>query len=233
VSQIDDLKILQQKLKDTARYFGVVDGLWGKLTEAGILLGFTDGPDTALTEADYKASSIRLNVIVPFIKALALVEANGAGFFDGKPKILAEPHRFSKATSHRFDQSNPTVSYPRGGDRPYPKTQDLRYAQLLQMIKLDVNAGFGSASYGKFQIMGENFAMCGYTSSMDMAFAFAKDEPTQLRGFEGFLEKAGILPYLRKGDMDNVAQRYNGSAWRSNNYGERLRRAARSFGAAL
>lgn len=224
------LSELQTHLKQTGRYAGEVDGKWGKLTEAGILLMLTDGPDNTLTDADLQASAGRLQCDFASIKAVTVVEANGAGFFAGRPLILPEPHRFSRATRGRFDASNPMVSYPRWGSRPYAKTQDARYGVLLQMIRLDVDAGFASASYGKFQIMGENHEACGYPSSMLFAQAMARDEQTQLRAFEGFVTNNGLLPSLRKRDWAGFARRYNGSAFAVNKYDQKLAAAYRAAG---
>lgn len=226
---------LQAHLRTTGRYAGALDGLWGRLTEAAILLALTDGPDTALTESNFVAAGKRLQVQPAAIKAFWKTEANGAGFQDGRPKILPEPHRFSKATGHRYDGAHPQISYPKWGARPYPKTQDDRYDVLLAMVHLDVDAGFGSASYGAPQIMGENFKVCGYPSSFAFAEAMARDEDTQLRAFEAFVTNAGILPYLRRVDRspaswEPVAQRYNGTAFRANNYHGKMAANFAAFG---
>jgi hypothetical protein len=230
-----DLKDLQRHLKATGRYGGAVDGLWGRLTEAGVLLMVTDGADTALALPDFDASAKRQGVQTAAIRAFWKVEANGAGFQQGRPKILPEPHRFSKATGGRFDRSHPLISYPAWGTRPYPSSQDARYDQLLAMIRLDVDAGFGAASYGAPQIMGENFARCGYSDAMRFAESMARDEVTQLRAFEAFVTSAGIVPYLRKVDRtaaswEEVARRYNGTGYRLNRYHEKMAAAFVSFG---
>ncbi len=224
-----NLTQLQQHLKNTGRYTGQPDGLWGRLTEAAILTMLTDGPDTSLTEQDFKDSAARLGCEVAAIKAVCAVEANGSGFFAGRPKILPEPHCFSKWTKGKFDKSNPTLSYPKWGSRPYPKTQDLRYDQLLGMIRLDVDGGFACASYGKFQIMGENYKACGYASPMAFAEAMARDEKTQLRAFEAFITNAGLLQALRRKDWVAFARGYNGSAYAKNRYDVKLAQAYRSF----
>lgn len=230
---------LQTHMKETGRYAGAIDGSkpywYGRLTQAGVLLMLTDGPDTALTEANFKEAGERLLVAPAAIKAFWKTEANGAGFFAGRPKILPEPHRFSRATGGRFDKTHPQISYPNWGARPYPVSQDARYDVLLQMIGLDVDAGFGSASYGAPQIMGENYAACGYPSAMAFAEAMARDEDTQLRAFEGFVSSAGILPFLRKVDRtpaswEPVARRYNGTAYKVNRYHEKMAAAYQSFG---
>lgn len=226
---------LQQHLKDTRRYAGDIDGLWGRQTEGGILLMMNDGPDTRLTDDDLRASAKRMGVSFAQVKAVTIVEANGAGFAAGKPLILPEPHRFSKATKHRYDADHPAISYPRWGQRPYPKTQDGRYDVLLAMIRLDVDAGFGSASYGKFQIMGENHKLCGYPSSMLFAEAMARDEPTQLKAFESFLANTGLKAKLARCTSDPrsceaFCAGYNGSAFRENRYHEKIAAQIRAIG---
>ena len=217
---------LQQHLQDTGRYAGTVDGLWGRLTEAGILLIATDGPDTPVSKEDFVVAAQRLKVQPAAIEAFWKTEANGYGFEGGRDKILPEPHRFSKNTGHRFDKTNPTISYPVWGTRPYPRTQDARYDQWLAMIRLDVDAGFKSTSYGAPQIMGENFAECGYSSPMLFAEAMARDERTQLDAFCAFVSNAGILPDLRRVSRDirtiqPVVKRYNGTAYAKNKYDTR------------
>lgn len=230
-----DLKQLQQHLRQTGRYSGAVDGLWGRLTEGGILLALTDGPDTKLCAADFDQAGASLGVQPAAIRAFWQTEAAGAGFQDGRPKILPEPHRFSKNTGHRFDASHPTISYPKWGTRPYVRTQDERYSQLLQMVRLDIDAGFKSVSYGAPQIMGENFKACGYDSPFAFAEAMARDEVTQLKAFSAFVKAAGILPFLRKVNRtatswEPVAMRYNGTAYRQNRYHEKMASSFAAFG---
>lgn len=214
---------LQTHLKKTGRYAGAIDGDWGRLTAGGVLLMLTDGPDTALVEADYVAAAARLGCSTKQIKGVFAVEAPGAGFQAGKPKILPEPHRFSKATKGVYDRSYPTISYPNWGARPYPATQDARYDTLLAMIRLDVDAGFGSASYGKPQIMGENYKLAGYASEMLFAEAMARDEKTQLRAFENFVINRGLVSALRAISRNPescaaFARGYNGTGFAKHNY---------------
>lgn len=235
------LKPLQQHLKDTGRYGGRVDDLWGRLTEDAILLAMTDGPDTAVTLQDMSNVAKRIGVQVAAIRAFWKVEANGSGFQYGRPKILPEPHRFSRATSGAFDKSNPAISYPSWGARPYPASQDARYrivldwAKLLHGKGLDLNAAFASASYGAPQIMGENAALCGYPDAFTFAEAMARDERTQLDAFVQFVDHAGILPHLRKVDRSEaswypVTSRYNGTAHKLNGYPPRIVSAFIGFG---
>lgn len=225
----DRMRSLQMHLRNTGRYQGAVDGVYGSLTKQAVLAGMEDGPETYLSDLNYQESAQRLNVRQSYIMAFAQVEANGSGFDNKRLKILFEPHRFSKLTKHRFDQSNPTVSYPTWGMRPYPRTTDARYTQLLEAIGLDPWAGFQACSYGKFQILGENFQECGFDAPWAFAFSQAYDEIRQLLAFEAFITKSGIITPLRLGLWETVASEYNGTGYRLNHYDERLEEAARQI----
>ena len=231
----------QRYLLGTKRYAGAIDGDWGRLTDAGTLLMLSDGPDTALIEGDYTAAGQRLGVDPAAIKAFWKTEAAGAGFQDGKPKVLPESHRFSRNTARIFDKQFPQLSYPKWGTRPYPKTQDARYDVLLAWCRMlsdrdmDLDAAFASVSYGAPQIMGENAKLCGYPDPITFAAAMARDEVTQLNAFMTFVRSAGILKYLQQVTRDaktweKPAELYNGSAWRQNDYAGKMARAYASFG---
>lgn len=223
---IDRMRDLQSHLAATGRYDGALDGIYGPKTKQAVLAAMEDGPDTPLALQDYRNSAARLGVRTAAIMALAEVEAAGSGFDRGFAKILFEPHRFSKLTGRKFDASNPAVSYAKWGARPYPRSTPERYAQLLEAVGLDPWAGFCAASYGKFQILGENHEAAGYDAPWEFAFAQAYDEPTQLAAFESFIRKSGILTPLRGLLWAEVARRYNGPSYRSHQYDVKLARAA-------
>lgn len=226
-----DLLALQTCLKTTGRYHDSLDGLWGPNTRDSILLALSDGPDTALSTADIAAFSAQYQVQPAAVRAVCDVEAAGAGFFAGLPKILFEPHIFSKLTDHNYDLSAPSISYRSWGSRPYPKTQDSRYDQLLAAVRLSVDAGFSAASYGKFQILGSNYAAAGYSTPADFAFAMGRDELTQLRAFGCFCERNHLLAPLRALDWTAFARGYNGPAFAANKYDVRLAASYRKFSA--
>lgn len=167
------------------------------------------------------------------IHAFAEVEASGAGFFHGEPKILFEPHVFSRLSHGTFDASHPLLSYPKWGARPYPPTQDGRYAQLLEAVGLDPWAGFCAASYGKFQILGSNFGACGFDTPWAFAFSQAYDEPSQLKAFEAFIRSTGIDKLLRASLWAAAARAYNGPAYLKNRYDVKLAQAARAWAQRL
>jgi len=232
---------LQEHLKKTRRYAGAVDNIWGRLTEGGILLAMTDGPDTKLSATDFDVSGERLKVQPAAIRAFWETEANGAGFLDGRPKILPERHRFSRLTKGVFDQSHPKYSNPTWYKGWYPNSQDDRYAVILMWAKMlwqkgmPLDAAFAAVSYGAPQIMGENAVMCGYPDTFTFAEAMARDEQTQLRAFEAFVTKKGILPALRtvtpsSKSWEPVAAAYNGTGFRLNEYHIKMARNFVKFG---
>lgn len=224
-----DMVQLQTALKSSNRYFGPTDGKYGPLTKAGVLLALTDGPDTRLSDADFQESAARLGVPVACVKAVTAVESNGGGFLGGRALILPEPHVFSRLTKHRFDAQYPKLSYAKWDRKKYPKTQDLRYDQLLGMIGLDVDAGFSCPSYGLFQILGCNYQACGFDSPYAFAVAQARDEETQLMSFEKFLSSSGLITPLKKLNWAGFAKGYNGPSYRDNKYDERLAAAYQKF----
>jgi hypothetical protein len=225
-----NIQQMQTLLQLKGRYHGRLDGQYGPLTGAAVMLALTDGPDTQITDADYIAQASALDLPVPVIKAFALVESSGDGFTDGRPTILFEPHRFSRATKGVWDQSAPDVSYTPWDRNRYPKTQGARYTQLVKAVGLNVDAGFASASYGKFQVLGENFKLCGYENSFEFAVAQARNEAAQLDAFVAFIRRQGIDHALRQGDYETAADKYNGTASRKNDYAGRLRKAVVHLG---
>jgi hypothetical protein len=213
---------LQSLLAAAGRYRGAIDGQFGPKTEGAVLTAMTDGPDTKLIPADYRAAAETLGCEPAAVRAFAEVESAGEGFMLGRPVLLFEPHRFSAATKHRWDATHPNVSYPDWDPKRYPKPQGTRYGQLLEAAKLDIDAAFASASYGKFQILGENYRLCGYVSAFAFAVGMAKDEQAQLAAFVRFIINRGLADDLQAKRWDTLARGYNGTAYRQNGYDMKL-----------
>lgn len=217
-----DILQLQRALERHGYDVGTPDGRYGPRTMAAVEAAMAGGPDTPLSSAHVATAATYLGVSPRHIRTIWAVEANGAGFSGGRPTILFEPHRFSRATRGRFDQVAPDVSYPHWDRSRYPLTQASRYAQLVKAVGLDVDAGFASASYGAFQILGENFALCGFATPFDFALAQAQTEAAQLDAFVAFVKARRLDDELRRGDWAAFAAGYNGSAYKANRYDERL-----------
>lgn len=229
-----DLTMLRRRLVALGQQPGAEGAPFSAADRAAILTALTDGPDYQLGEHDIEDAAHRLDVEPAAIWAVWDVEASGAPSVAGRPTILFEPHRFSRATGHRYDAAYPAISSLKWNRALYPARQADRWTQLLNAVALDVDAGFASASYGGFQILAENYAVCGAPSPWAFAWKQAQTEADQLDAFLHFVEAAGLGAALRRQDWATFARGYNGTAYRENRYDERLaaafakRRAARA-----
>ena len=223
---------LQTILAHLKCYTGAIDGLGGPKTRAAILQALTMGPDTALTATDVQRAATRLKVTDAHIWTVWDVESSGNPFIDGRPTILFEPHIFSKLTGGRYDRSHPHLSYKSWNAKKYPKTQKGRYDQLCEAACLDPGAAFASASYGAFQVLGNNWKSLGYTSSWDFAFQQSNTVGDHLDAFARFVEVNRLDDELRAENWAAFARGYNGTAYAKNKYDVRLaqRFALRSRG---
>lgn len=178
-----------------------------------------------LSAADFAASAQRLGCEVAAVQAVVEVESGASAFgADGKPTILYEPHIFSRLTNRRYDASNPNVSYPSWDRTKYPRDQAGRYAQLREAYGLDPEAAVASASWGLFQIMGMNYAACGYPSASAFVSDISKSLVKQLLAFEAFVRANNIVDELQRKDWEGFARVYNGPGQVAH-YGGLMRRA--------
>ena len=176
-----------------------------------------------LTQADYTAAAERLGCDVAAIHAVADVEAPMGGFIDDvRPTILFERHIFSKITNGVYDEQHPSISNKKPGGYVGGTGEHNR---LRAAAYLNRRAALMSCSWGKFQIMGFNYAQCGFEGIQEFVNAMYQSEQAQLRAFTAFLMRAGMLAPLRERDWSTFALLYNGPNYRKNRYDEKLREA--------
>ncbi len=173
-----------------------------------------------INEKDFKDAATKIGCSVAAIKAVAEVESKQSGFDEkDQPVILFERHVFSAKTNHLFDQSNPNVSNPTpGGYGPSNK----QHARLAEAVKLNREAALMSASWGKFQIMGFNFALCGFNSLQDFINAMYSSERAHLMAFVNYVIESSLGDELRDKRWADFAKRYNGPTYKKNKYDEKL-----------
>jgi len=192
----------------------------------------------SISDAQWTRLANRLQVELAALRAVAEVESSGSGFLpapDRRPKILFEGHVFHRLTAGRHSASHPDLSYPRWDRSRYSGSLAGEWKRLDKAAALEPAAAMQSASWGAFQIMGFNYALCGFDSVGRFVECQASGADGQLEAFANLLSRPGspLLPPLRRKDWARFASLYNGPGYRQNRYDEKLAAAyARHAGQA-
>lgn len=176
-----------------------------------------------ISNAIYMEMAQQLNCEVAAIKAVVETELWITQPFDklGRPTILFERHKFRKHTGGKFDKSNPDISYPVWGGYGKPSEQ---YPKLERAMRLDRTAALKSASWGAFQILGENHKQAGHISVDSFVAAMKSGIVPQARAFIKFvMADRRLLAALRQRNWSVFARIYNGPGYRQNNYDSKMR----------
>ncbi|SDQ17805.1 N-acetylmuramidase domain-containing protein [Pseudovibrio sp. Tun.PSC04-5.I4] len=159
----------------------------------------------------------RLGCEMAVLQAVLEVESKGAAYDDeGRLILLPEKHVFHRELpkSKRVKAVVLRLAAKRWKKANYKglgkSGSDARWDRLQAMAKLDEAAAFKSCSYGLAQIMGFNFAQCGYRSPQEFVQGLAANSETQVRAFIAFLENSGLRDALRAKDFRAIARIYNG-----------------------
>lgn len=180
-----------------------------------------------LTPADIDAAADRLHAPRENVQAVLVVETGGAGGFlpDWRPRILFEAHLFARFTGGRFTARFPSISAP-AWDRTLYKGGAREYERLNLAAELDEAAARMAASWGLFQVLGQNFGMCGFSSVHAFVAAMKRGERAHLDAFLAFCEATGCADELARGDWAGFARIYNGPGYAANRYDVKLASAA-------
>jgi len=195
-----------------------------------------------ITEQDYIDAAHALGCKVAAIKAAAEVESSGSGFLPtGELVILFEPHIFWRrlaklgADPATILQAHPAAAdilYPhyKGHDGEHPSQQwdRLRKAANLPYGPA-MRAAYEAASYGKFQVLGENHKSCCYGSIFEMVHAYEQGESYQLQGFVALVKDFGLDEALAREDWATYAAGYNGPGYKANHYDTKMAAAFKKF----
>lgn len=169
------------------------------------------GSATPLGQQDIDNEAVTLGVESAAIWAVCDVESAGSGFLpDKRPKILFEAHSFHTLTNGRYDRSNPNISSSTWDRSLYGASGAHQYDRMSQAISLNRIAALESASWGRFQIMGSNFKICGWADVETFVKDMMASELNHLKAFAGFCKSNGIINDLKTHDWSHFALRYNG-----------------------
>ena len=188
-----------------------------------------------ITPDAWKSLSQSLMVEEAALHAVAAVESSGSGFLappSDLPKVLFEGHAFHRLTQGRFDDDEPTLSFPKWTKEHYAGSALGEWKRLERAKELDRAAALQSASWGMFQIMGFNYALCGFSDVEAFASAQCSGADGQLESFSRFIARDRFLIALRTHNWAKFAEGYNGPAYAKNQYDTKLAAAFAAFSAA-
>ena len=189
-----------------------------------------------LTENDFQRVADLLGVEVAVVKAIQAVETGGRGGFvaPGRPVILFEGHIFwhelkkQGFNPERYGAGNENILYLKWEKGHYYGGMK-EYERLEKAREIHKEAADASTSWGMFQVMGFNYAMCGYGSVEEMVKDMCVGEDKQLEAFARFVKLARLQSCLEQKDWAGFTRRYNGPGYAQNQYDKKLEGAYRKF----
>lgn len=227
------------------------------------LLSLYKGGD--ITESDWKHAADSIECEPAVLKAFAEVESGGRSSFwrlnhgEGAhvPAILFERHYFSRLTKRQYDATHPDISWPIGYRPKKRLGQDDKkmhdgkvdaddvyadyssaYLRLINAFRLAPDAALQSCSWGKFQIMGSNYGLCGKQDVVRFVEAVCTSELSQIQLICAFIRNkpaAWINPKNKKlgkatslwsavkaKDWTAIAFNYNGPGYKTFSYDTKL-----------
>jgi hypothetical protein len=223
-----DVRDLQSRLTALGLYAGAVDGQFGPKSRAAFLAAVS-APVRRLTDADLAQTAQLYGLTAAHVGAVVDVEASGQGQDPGtgRPIIRYEGHQFRSRTGAVFDGRYPALSFAYADRAKHlqPSGQIGRWDLLAQAVALVPGAALEATSFGLGQIMGFNYAACGFADVWSFVRAMAAGEREQLAAMLAFLQSQGLIKHLKDKRWDRLAAGYNGPSYRDNAYDERLAKA--------
>lgn len=180
-----------------------------------------------LADDDFARAAKELNVEVAAIRAVAEVEAAGAGFLpDGRPSVLYEAHIFHKHTKGAHgaavDRRGIKLSSLNWNRSLYGATGAAQHNRIEDAAKLNWAAAHKAASWGTFQILGENHEAAGHETIQGFVDAMNADAGAHLDAFVAFIKSEKLDGALRAKNWAAFARGYNGPAYAQNAYDKKM-----------
>jgi hypothetical protein len=186
---------------------------------------------TTLTAADFARAAKNLNVEIAAIRAVAEVEAAGAGFLpDGRPAILYEAHIFHAETKGKHagakDRRGVALSSPRWNRSLYGASGAVQHNRYEDARALNPDAANKACSWGTFQILGQNHKICGFETSQEFVDAmWTGGAAAHLDAFVNFIKANKLDGALRAKNWAAFARGYNGPGYAQNAYDKKMAQA--------
>jgi hypothetical protein len=136
----------------------------------------------------------KLGVHAVEIWTVLAVETSGCGYMpDRRPEILYERHVFHRLTKGKYDDGD--ISAPTAGG--YGDSGAHQYDRLALAIAKNRAAALQSCSWGIGQIMGENYALAGFSDVELMVAAMSESRHSLTSARLGVVRSRLQWPELR------------------------------------
>jgi hypothetical protein len=184
-----------------------------------------------ITIQQYQNAAQRIGCEPAVIRAVDQVEAPSGGFdTKGQLVILFEPHIFYKELRKlNIDTSELLKKYPDLISPVWnPKLyggSSKQWGKLTQAMTIHKQAAQKAASYGRYQILGQNYKTAGYGSVDQMVKDYQQGEDRQLDSFVNYIINNRLDDELRNKDWTSFARQYNGPAYWKNRYDYKMKKA--------
>jgi len=190
-----------------------------------------------VSERVFNKQAKKLGLGVNVLKAVAIVESMGHGFLDYtpiKPKILFEGHVFYRLlTKAGYDTVEIAKRYPTICFKAYTRSHyrggNEEFIRLKTAMTIDYDIALESASWGMFQIMGFNYALCGFKDVKTYVNSNYNGADNHFMNFCAFIKNRGLIKFLKDKDFSKFARYYNGVGYKSNKYDDKMRDAYESL----
>jgi hypothetical protein len=163
---------------------------------------------------------------IPLANILACIDVESGGVVDTPikcrdgvvrdyPVIRFEGHYFYKRVNPSLQAKAiaEKLAAPVPGAIANPSSQQSRWDTLeYPAQELDMNAAIESTSWGVGQVMGANWQMLGLSNAIEFLNKALSGVSGQISLMFGYIEKAGLVDELQRGDFAGFARGYNGPA---------------------
>lgn len=176
-----------------------------------------------------------LNVEPAALLAVAEVESAGAATWrtkDGpKPAIRFEGHYFyRRLKGAKLKQAIAQgLASPKAGAVKNPNGFDARYALLERARKIDRAAADESTSWGLGQVMGAHWRKLSYSSVQALVDDAMSGVDGQIEIMARYIKAFGLVDELQSRGWKSFAKQYNGPAYRTNRYDEKMAKAYATY----
>ena len=187
-----------------------------------------------LSNQDIKDQATTAGIDPRVLFAIRSVEGKGAGFLaDGRPLILFERHIFYREYAKKFGEAKakalseqiPNICHPVWDKNAY-KGYSREYDRLELAATYDKECAYRAASWGMFQILGQNYEVCGYKSAVEFAQDMYKSEDLHLAAVIKFIKgNQRLYAAVKIKDFVAIATIYNGPAQAQNGYAVKMSKA--------